>query len=505
MNIDLPQDFVCSMRQLLGAEEYARFAESMQRDPMVSVRLNPWCVVASRSCHSLSQLAGVPREGLPQLAGLPLDCPVPWCASGYYLSERPLFTLDPLFHAGAYYVQEASSMFLEQVMRRYVADVPVAMLDLCAAPGGKSTHARALLPEGSLLVSNEVMKVRAQVLAENLTKWGHPDVVVTRSDPADFAALEGAFDVLLTDVPCSGEGMFRKDEGAVSDWSVENVELCRQRQQRILADVWPALKPGGILIYSTCTYNIYEDEANVEWICRQLGAEVLPVETDSAWGITGNLKPGASFPVARFLPHHTKGEGLFMAALRKDGSCTSVAVGEAAGDVAGAMASRGKRRGKQGASSSLAGDKALGRLLSRQQEEQLRDWLQDEESRYVLLPQGERVLAFPQRWLPLLQRLKEHLYLLQAGVSLAEVKGRDLNPCHALAMSRLLRCGAFPEVEVEREQALSYLRREVLQLPSDTPRGFVLITYQGVPLGFVKQLGTRANNLYPQEWRIRNL
>ena len=469
MNNVLPLDFVSSMQQLLGVEEYERFAASMQCEPMVSVRLNPWRKAVS---------------------SFPLEIPVPWCAAGYYLKERPLFTLDPLFHAGAYYVQEASSMFLEQVMQRYVGDEAVAMLDLCAAPGGKSTHARALLPEGSLLVSNEVMKTRAQILAENLTKWGHPDVVVTRSDPADFAALEGAFDVLLTDVPCSGEGMFRKDEGAISDWSLENVELCRQRQQRILADVWPALKPGGLLVYSTCTYNIKEDEANVEWICRELGAEVLPVETDSSWGITGNLMPGSTLPVARFLPHRTKGEGLFMAALRKAGSPVEYG---------------GGRKGKRGASSSASDEKALGRLLSRQQQGQLRSWLQEEASSYVLLPQGERVLAFPQRWLPLLQRLKEHLYLLQAGVALAEVKGRDLNPCHALAMSRLLRSGAFAEVEVEREQALSYLRREVLQLPSDTPRGFVLITHQGVPLGFVKHLGTRANNLYPQEWRIRNL
>ncbi|MGN0257297.1 MAG: rRNA cytosine-C5-methyltransferase [Bacteroides sp.] len=478
MNIDLPQDFVCSMRQLLGAGEYERFAEGMQREPMVSVRLNPL-------------LGALPAEE-------PLGEPVPWCESGYYLNQRPLFTLDPLFHAGAYYVQEASSMFLEQVMRRYLTGEAVAMLDLCAAPGGKSTHARALLPEGSLLVSNEVMKARAQVLAENLTKWGHPDVVVTRSDPADFAALEGAFDVLLTDVPCSGEGMFRKDEGAVNDWSVENVELCRQRQQRILADVWPALKSGGLLLYSTCTYNILEDEANVEWICRELGAEVLPVESDPSWGITGNLLPGACFPVARFLPHRTKGEGLFMAALRKKGD----AVG---GEENSSVRKGRERRGKRGNSAQASNDKALARLLYRQQEEQLHGWLNDAGDDYLLLPQGERVLAFPQHWLPLLQELKNHLYLLQAGVALAEVKGRDLNPCHALAMSHLLRRGAFPEVEVEREQALSYLRREVLQLPLGTPRGFVLITYHGVPLGFVKHLGNRANNLYPQEWRIRNL
>lgn len=525
------------MRQLLGAEEYEEFAVGMQSEPMVSVRLNPWRTAATRSCNPMQEKP-LPEKLLPPMASsaleeaLPLDRPVPWCTSGYYLTDRPLFTLDPLLHAGAYYVQEASSMFLEQVMRRYVNEGPVAMLDLCAAPGGKSTHARALLPEGSLLVSNEVMKVRSQILAENLTKWGHPDVVVTRSDPADFTALEEVFDVVLTDVPCSGEGMFRKDEGAISDWSLENVELCCQRQRRILADVWPALKPGGLLIYSTCTYNLEEDEANVEWICRQLGAEVLPLEVHSDWGITGSLprqadgllhqtdglacsSPATSLPVARFLPHRTRGEGLFMAALRKHGgnasaeedafAANAAAEGSFSVDAAERRGGRSQRRGKRDAVASGVSPKALARLLTREQQEQLHTWLQDEDSRYTLLPQGERVLAFATQWLPLLQRLKEHLYLLQAGVALAEVKGRDLNPCHALAMSSLLRRGAFTEVEMPREQALNYLRREAIQLPADTPRGFALLTYHGVPLGFVKHLGNRANNLYPQEWRIRNL
>ena len=175
---------------------------------------------------------------------------------------RPAFTFDPLFHAGCYYVQEASSMFLDRVIRQYVTS-PSVMLDLCAAPGGKSTLARAALPEGSLLVANEVMRNRSQVLAENLVKWGHPDVVVTNNDPADFAGLGPVFDVILTDVPCSGEGMFRKDETAVAEWSTDNVDLCWKRQRRIVADIWPCLKEGGILIYSTCTYNREENEDNV--------------------------------------------------------------------------------------------------------------------------------------------------------------------------------------------------------------------------------------------------
>lgn len=179
-------------------------------------------------------------------------------------------------------------MFVEQVLRQYV-ESPVVMLDLCAAPGGKSTHARSVLPEGSLLVANEVIRNRSQVLAENLTKWGHPDVVVTNNDPADFSALPSFFDVILTDVPCSGEGMFRKDPVAVEEWSQENVEICWQRQRRIIADIWPCLKPGGILIYSTCTYNSKEDEENVCWIQQEFGAELLPLEVRNEWNITGNL------------------------------------------------------------------------------------------------------------------------------------------------------------------------------------------------------------------------
>lgn len=210
-------------------------------------------------------------------------------------------------------------MFVEQALKQYMGEEPVVMLDLCAAPGGKSTHIRSLLPDNSLLIANEVIRNRSQILAENLTKWGHPDVVVTNSDPSDFTPLEDFFDVILTDVPCSGEGMFRKDPVAISEWSPENVEICRQRQRRIIADIWPCLKPGGILIYSTCTYNTKENEENIRWIRDEFGAEVLPLDVAEEWNITGNLLQGESFPVYRFLPHKTQGEGFFLAVLRKPG------------------------------------------------------------------------------------------------------------------------------------------------------------------------------------------
>ncbi|MBO4999761.1 MAG: RsmB/NOP family class I SAM-dependent RNA methyltransferase, partial [Bacteroidaceae bacterium] len=240
--MNLPQAFIERTRQLLGETQYLPFEEALQTEVPVSIRLNV-------------------LKGAKEVEGEP----VPWASSGWYLKNRPTFTFDPLFHAGYYYVQEASSMFVEKVLREYVKE-PVVMLDLCAAPGGKSTLCRSVLPEGSLLVANEVMRNRSQILAESLIKWGHPEIVVTNNDPADFTDLTHLFDVILTDVPCSGEGMFRKDQVAVDEWSLENVDVCWKRQRRILTDIWPALKPGGLLIYSTCTFNREEDEDNVTWI-----------------------------------------------------------------------------------------------------------------------------------------------------------------------------------------------------------------------------------------------
>ena len=296
--MELPASFIDYTRALLGDEEYDKLAVALQQEPPVSIRLNQLKIN-----HSLSDK-------------------VPWSSEGFYLEERLTFTFDPLFHAGCYYVQEASSMFVEQVLRQYITG-PVKMLDLCAAPGGKSTHARSVLPEGSLLVANEVIRNRSQILAENLTKWGHPDVVVTNNDPADFSALLSFFDVILTDVPCSGEGMFRKDPVAVEEWSPENVEICWQRQRRIIADIWDALKPGGILIYSTCTFNTKEDEENARWIQQEYGGEPLTVQVQENWNITGDLLSDkgdhskSSIPVYHFFPHKTKGEGFFLVAFRK--------------------------------------------------------------------------------------------------------------------------------------------------------------------------------------------
>lgn len=456
--MNLPSDFIRRTSQLMGEEQFTLFCEALQRETPVSIRMNE---------RKFSQ---IPQDARP----------VAWSSAGYYLSVRPTFTFDPLFHAGCYYVQEASSMFVEQALRQYV-HAPSVMLDLCAAPGGKSTLARSVLPEGSLLVANEVMRNRSQVLAENLIKWGHPGVVVTNNDPADFAELEQVFDVILTDVPCSGEGMFRKDQVAVDEWSVDNVTLCWQRQQRILRDIWGCLKPGGILIYSTCTFNREENEDNVQWIAEELGAEILPVEVKEDWGITGNLI-GADFPVYRFLPHKTVGEGLFLAVLRKHGEASSEEN----------LSQKPKKNKK--------GDKRQKEVVC---PKEVKDWINDSDE-YEWLVEDSLVRAFPKTYTELYGRLKNALKILHAGVAICSLKGKDFLLEHSLAMSTVRKEGIFPEAVLSYEQAVAYLRKEAVTLSPEVPRGYVLLTYRGIPLGFAKNIGNRANNLYPQEWRIRS-
>ena len=460
--MNLPQAFIERTRQLLGDEAYTQFEEALQTETPVSIRPN------RMKCSQ-------PVEGEP----------IPWASSGSYLNNRPTFTFDPLFHAGCYYVQEASSMFVERVLQEYVKE-PVVMLDLCAAPGGKSTLCRSALPEGSLLVANEVMRNRSQILAENLIKWGHPEVVVTNNEPADFTDLTHLFDVILTDVPCSGEGMFRKDQVAVDEWSLENVDICWKRQRRILADIWPALKPGGILIYSTCTFNREEDEDNVAWIAKELDADVLSVPVEDSWGITGNLT-GKDFPVYRFLPHKTKGEGFFLGVLKKRGDVLD----ETPRRFLKTSARLDKKKKGKDAKQPLVVPK------------ETKVWLEDS-SEYALAMKDTNVVAFPKAYENEYALLQQTLKVIHAGITLGEIKGKDLIPHHSLAMSTALAKEAFPRAEVTYEQAIAYLRKEGLILDADVPRGYVLLTYKDVPLGFVKNIGNRANNLYPQEWRIRS-
>lgn len=414
--MQLPESFVRSTRLLFGEERFECFLKALEEEPPVSIRMN-------------EMKSGEWRVG----SGERLT-PVPWCSSGYYLPSRPNFTFDPLLHAGCYYVQEASSMFVDHVLRQHVHS-PVLMLDLCAAPGGKSTAARSALPEGSVLVSNEPVRLRSQILAENIVKWGGDDCIVTNNYPRDFRKAKARFDVILCDVPCSGEGMFRKDAQAVTEWTPQNVERCWQLQREIVADAWQCLADGGLMIYSTCTYNVKEDEQNVRWMMEELGAVPLSVPTNPEWNITGSLLEGFDAPVYRFIPGFTQGEGLFMAVLRKPGN------------------------------------ESLRELPSRSQ-------------------LSSKALA--------------QLTVLHPVQKVPDRKGREPSPQHAEALSVSLDKSKYPFAPLDYHTAVNYLRGEAVVLAPDVPRGYVIVTFLDRPLGFVKNLGTRANNLYPKEWRIKS-
>ncbi len=382
----LPEAFETYTRQLMGDERYQRYLLSFEEETPVSIRLNP-------------QKA----EGLQPTDGVA----VPWCREGYYLPQRPNFTMDPLLHAGCYYVQEAASMFLDEVLRQLDLPGAVNALDLCAAPGGKSTLLRAALPEGSMLYSNEPMRQRANILAENVQKWGASNHIVTNNYPRDYRKSKALFDLILCDVPCSGEGMFRKDEATIREWSPQQVEKCWQLQRDIVDDAWQCLRSGGYLIYSTCTFNTKENEENVRYFLEQYDARVVPIDIQPEWHITGSLLDGFTESVYRFIPGITRSEGLFLCVLQKGG-----------------VPSEGKKTAKTA---------------------------------------------------PLLNVIADTNQIVTE----------------------------YPHAELSYPEAINYLRHEALTLPPETPKGLVSVCFLGHPLGLVKNIGQRANNLYPKEWKIK--
>lgn len=435
--MNLPKDFESYFLSRWQAEDVAALLRGLEKEPSVSIRLNT---------------KRMSSDAMP----IGADGRVPWCQEGFYLKERPSFTADPLLHAGAYYVQEASSMFLAHVLRSIIEghfsifrSAPCDAshlknfqfsikncLDLCAAPGGKSTLLRSLLPDECLLVSNEPNRARCQVLAENLAKWGHPNVLVTQAYAADLARAVGngnlpLFSLILADVPCSGEGMMRKEAEAIAQWSPAFVTNSAALQRSIIADIWPALQPGGILIYSTCTFNPEEDEENVEWIARELGADVLSIPIEPAWNIRGDLRKGITSPLPcyHFLPGQLRGEGFFLAVLHKHGTPEELASG-IFDDEKASLSERKKSKKKK--------DRK---------------------------PQDSPIITLP--------------------------------------TNQLDQDGA-PQVALSLNDAIRYLQREALVLPPDTPRGIVQVCYCGQRLGLMNNLGSRANNLYPKEWRIRS-
>ena len=433
-NITLPEAFLSRTVDIMGQEIFARFLDAFHEEPPVSIRLNPRKMKSEESPSSsfITYHFSLITHHLSLNTSAAL--PIPWCPEGFYLSQRPNYTFDPLFHAGCYYVQEAASQFIVHCAQ-YICQQPQPLregrslplgfaLDLCAAPGGKSTALRSVLPDDWLLVSNEPIRKRAQILNENMEKWGHPNCLVTNNYPQDFlrSGLKETFDLILCDVPCSGEGMFRKDPAAISEWSPQNVERCWQLQRQIVGDIWPCLRTGGVMIYSTCTFNTKENEENVKWILENFDAELIAVPTLPDWGICGSLLEGFDAPVYRFIPGLTRSEGLFVAVLRKKG---------------------------------------------------------DEEDRGGT----KKTKAIT--------------------TALARLNKMESSPC-AEALSTTFDPSRHTVVELDYNTAIAYLRREAIVLPPDTPRGIVVVTYQGHPLGIAKNIGSRANNLYPREWAIKS-
>ena len=395
---------------------------------------------------------------------------IPWCSLGVYLAERPSFTLDPSFHGGAYYVQDASSMFLWQMLEQLMPDTNgKKVLDLCAAPGGKSTLLASWLQDG-LLVSNEVIKSRAAILVENMTKWGNANTIVTNNDPSHFQTLGQYFDLMVVDAPCSGSGLFRKDPDAVNEWSIDHVQLCSQRQQRILSDILPVLKEDGILIYATCSYSQEEDEMIADWLVAEMDMESLSVQTDPSWGIVQTFSEKKQAAGYRFYPDQVKGEGFFIAAFRKKvAACTSA----------------------YGKNTPIA-------RPNKQEIQQMQAVipLADE---FTMFKQADQIRTIQKIWMDDISLLAGSLYIKKAGVELGAIKGKDIVPSHELAMS-LLPKDTFNCAEVDLEQALQYLRRNDISLSAQ--KGWNLVTFQQLPLGWAKVLPNRINNYYPQEWRI---
>ena len=448
----LPPAFVERIKKQLGAEA-AAFFQALETPAPVSIRRNPGKVGA---CNELEITEGK-------------TTPVPWCPDAVYLEGRPVFTLDPLFHGGAYYVQEASSMFLHHVLKQLLPPTPVRMLDLCAAPGGKSTLAASLLPPGSLLVSNEVIRSRAAILKENLIKWGQDNTVVTQSDPAAFRALEGAFDFLLVDAPCSGEGMFRKDPASIREWSESNLRLCSERQQRILADSWACLRPGGVLIYSTCTYNPAENERIIEWLIAGGEAESIPLSCP----FPGIMPADSAACAFRFYPHKTAGEGFFLAALRKTAGKD--------------YTPRKNKKAKNTPRTALS--------------KELRAYIRQPEQ-YAVFPDNGILRLVPESQAAFIETLSASTNVLYAGCEAAETNGRKLRLLPPLALWQGLDAPHDGIYDADRPTALAFLKKEDIP-PIPSSADWLLVSYRGTGLGWCKNLGNRLNNYYPKEWRIR--
>ncbi len=469
LELSLPDIFLNLLTESVGERGRDAFLQRFERGERVtSVRLNP------AKCFDENQ--NFDFEGELKR--------VTWADNGYYLGERPKFTYQPLFHAGVYYVQEASGMYMDMIkagIEGVVSDFflnKVTALDLCAAPGGKATHLSSLLNDDSLLVANEVIRARSVILADNVAKWGKGNVIVSNNDPADFDKLEEFFDLIVVDAPCSGEGLFVKDSDAINEWSMDNVKLCYQRQQRILNDIWSSLKEGGFLVYSTCTYNHFENDDNLKYIAQELGAEVIKIPYPDNSGIIETAGGGL-----QFIPGLVEGEGQFVSLLRKSGDDSKL--------FERRFFSK-KEKGKG------SGGGVVPKIAGLERD-------------FIFELAGDLIKGYPKDLHPCIKYIEKSLRVILSGVAVANQKGKDLIPHPDFALwsgflEMVKRGEELPMgvkiVAVEKDLALRFLARDAVAFDG-ADKGYLVLVYEGVPLGFVKNLGNRSNNLWAVARRIR--
>ena len=460
----LPEELLRSLRSLPGFSEEA-FKSAHAKGPAPrSIRVNPSKWDPASFDESFSSWFEDPVVA-------PRVHEVPWWEGGFSIDPRPGFTMDPRLHAGAYYVQEASSMSVGFALDRLLQGRSgLKALDLCASPGGKSTQL-ASLPQVSLLVSNETIRGRLPALYENTVKWGAPHVFISGNDPSDMSRLPGFFDILVVDAPCSGSGLFRREPEALGEWSPTHVELCSRRQRRILSDALPVLEEGGLLLYSTCSFSPEEDEEVLDWLATEKHMRSERLDMPADWGVIESASPNAGAYGYRFHPDRLQGEGFFMACLTKtEGSHIfhKNAVGRPKGRI--------------------------GRPADAER------WVRDPETLSFELVNDD-VFAFPAGLAEDRTLLMQSLTLRKSGTRVGRMVRDRIVPDHELAMS-LLRHSDIPSVELDRTDALRYLSREDV-FPESAAKGWNLATHLGLPLGFLNRLPNRANNVYPPEWRIR--
>ena len=456
MPVHLPNDLLNSLEGLKGFDKEAFVRVHESGEQVTSIRVNPF---------KLSNVGRETSDSTSHVSRLTSHEKIPWTDYGYHLANRPSFTFDPLFHAGCYYVQDASSMFLEQALKQTVdLSAPLKVLDLSAAPGGKSTHILSLISKDSLLVSNEVIRARANILNDNIVKWGCSNVIVTNNDPKDFQKAGNYFDVIIVDAPCSGSGLFRREPEAIQEWSDQNVILCSQRQQRILADVLPALKDGGVLIYSTCSYSRAEDEQIVNWLRDELTISNEELIIDPRWNIV------SSDGGYRFWPDKIKGEGFFIACFSKE----------------------------NGKSKETILPRAKPDKFSKQELDVLGKYVNIDG--LLFLRHGKMLRAIPGSLLADISFLSTKFRVVNCGIEIGEIIKDKLIPEHAVAVSNVLN-NEVGRIELNYEESIRYLKKKELELPAGS-MGWSVVTYEDHPLGWINKLSNRINNYYPKELRI---